>query len=286
MMREILLLFVTAITALIFPMLFIKKPEPVKKFPPKKPEIKKEVKVKKEEIINFIFYIENPDIKEIVPVNCNKVVPIVYSHVMSLERLPVKKRKKKFIDVLLPEILIANEKVLKERKFLLRVLREQKMSEEEKTELERLKKKYRTDDLKELLEKVNSVPVSLILAQGAIESGWGTSRFFIEGNNVFGIYVFRPTNKKLKARNNDVYLKTYDDILQSVEDYIYNLNVGWAYEEFRKAREKGANLGSLIRALIYYSTERNNYVRLLENVIEKNHLTLYDSCSLYIPSKR
>ena len=285
-MREILLLFVTAITALIFPMFFIKKPEPVKKFLPKKPEIKKEVKVKKEEIINFIFYIENPDIKEIVPVNCNKVVPIVYSHVMSLERLPVKKRKKKFIDVLLPEILIANEKVLKERKFLLRVLREQKMSEEEKTELERLKKKYRTDDLKELLEKVNSVPVSLILAQGAIESGWGTSRFFIEGNNVFGIYVFRPTNKKLKARNNDVYLKTYDDILQSVEDYIYNLNVGWAYEEFRKAREKGANLGSLIRALIYYSTERNNYVRLLENVIEKNHLTLYDSCSLYIPSKR
>ena len=285
-MREILLLFVTAITALIFPMLFIKKPEPVKKFLPKKPEIKKEVKVKKEEIINFIFYIENPDIKEIVPVNCNKVVPIVYSHVMSLERLPVKERKKKFIDVLLPEILIANEKVLKEREFLLRVLREQEMSEEEKTELERLKKKYRTDDLKELLEKVNSVPVSLILAQGAIESGWGTSRFFIEGNNVFGIYVFRPTNKKLKARNNDVYLKTYDDILQSVEDYIYNLNVGWAYEEFRKAREKGANLDSLIRALIYYSTERDNYVRLLENVIEKNHLTLYDSCSLYIPGKR
>jgi Bax protein len=286
MMREILLLFVTAITALIFPMFFIKKPEPVKKFLPKKPEIKKEVKVKKEEIINFIFYIENPDIKEIVPVNCNKVVPIVYSHVMSLERLPVKKRKKKFIDVLLPEILIANEKVLKERKFLLRVLREQKMSEEEKTELERLKKKYRTDDLKELLEKVNSVPVSLILAQGAIESGWGTSRFFIEGNNVFGTYVFHPTNKKLRARNNDVYLKVYDDILQSVEDYIYNLNVGWAYKEFRKARERGANLDSLIRALIYYSTERDNYVRLLENVIEKNHLTFYDSCSLYVPGKR
>ena len=285
-MREILLLFVTATIVLIFPVFFIKKPEPVRRILPKKPEIKKEVKVKKEEIINFIFYIENPDIKEIVPVNCNKVVPIVYSHVMSLERLPVKERKKKFIDVLLPEILIANEKVLKEREFLLRVLREQEMSEKEKTELERLKKKYRTDDLKELLEKVNSVPVSLILAQGAIESGWGTSRFFIEGNNVFGIYVFRPTNKKLKARNNDVFLKTYDDILQSVEDYIYNLNVGWAYEEFRKAREKGANLDSLIRALIYYSTERDNYVRLLENVIEKNHLTLYDSCFLYIPGKR
>jgi Bax protein len=271
---------------LTFPLFFIEKPEPVKKILPGKTEVKKEVKIKKEEIVNLIFYIENPDIKEIVPANCNKVVSVIYSHVMSLKRLPVKKRKKKFIDVLLPEILFANEKVLKEREFLLRVLRKQEISEEEKAELERLKKKYRTDNFKELLEKVNTVPVSLILAQGAIESGWGTSRFFIEGNNVFGIYVFRPTNKKLKAKNNDVYLKVYDDILQSVEDYIYNLNVGWAYKEFRKAREKGANLGSLIRALIYYSTERNNYVRLLENVIEKNHLALYDSCSLYIPGKR
>lgn len=285
-MRENFLLFVAAVTALILPLFVVKKQLSVEKIFPKKPEAKREIKVKREEIINFILYIENPDIKEIVSVNCNKVVPIVYSHVMSLKRLPVKKRKKKFIDVLLPEILIANEKVLKEREFLLRVLRKQEISEGEKTEIERLKKKYRTDDLKELLRRINTVPVSLVLAQGAIESGWGTSRFFIEGNNVFGIYVFRPTNKKLKAKNNDVYLKVYDDILQSVEDYIYNLNVGWAYEEFRKAREKGANTGSLIRALIYYSTERNNYVRLLENVIEKNHLTLYDSCSLYIPGKR
>jgi len=285
-MRENFLLFVAAVTALILPLFIVKKQLSVEKIFPQKPEAKREIKVKREEIINFILYIENPDIKEIVSVNCNKVVPIVYSHVMSLKRLPVKKRKKKFIDVLLPEILIANEKVLKEREFLLRVLRKQEISEGEKTEIERLKKKYRTDDLKELLRRINTVPVSLVLAQGAIESGWGTSRFFIEGNNVFGIYVFRPTNKKLKAKNNDVYLKVYDDILQSVEDYIYNLNVGWAYEEFRKAREKGTNLGSLIRALIYYSTERDNYVRLLENVIEKNHLTLYDSCSLYIPGKR
>jgi Bax protein len=285
-MREKFLLLVTAVAALIFPLLFIKKQPSVEKFFPEKPEVKKEIKVKKEETINFILYIENPGIREIIPVNCNKVVPVIYSRVTSLEKLPIKERKKKFIDVLLPEILIANEKVLKEREFLLKVLRKQKVSEEEKTELKRLKKKYRTNDFKELLRRVNTVPVSLVLAQGAIESGWGTSRFFIEGNNVFGIYAFRPTNKKLKAKNNDVYLKAYDDILQSVEDYIYNLNVGWAYEEFRKAREKGADLDSLIRALIYYSTERDNYVRLLENVIEKNHLTLYDSCFLYIPGKR
>ncbi len=285
-MREVLLLFITAVVVLTFPLLFIKQPKPVRKILPKKPEVKREVMVKREAVVSFIFYIENPDVKEILSVNCNKVVPIVYSHVMSLEELPVKERKKKFIDVLLPEILIANEKVLKERNFLLKVLRKGKLSEEEKAELKRLKEKYRTDDLRELLKRVNTVPVSLVLAQGAIESGWGTSRFFIEGNNVFGIYVFRPTNKKLKAKNNDVYLKVYDDILQSVEDYIYNLNVGWAYEEFRKVREKDANLDLLIRALIYYSTERDNYVRLLENVIEKNHLTLYDSCSLYIPGKR
>ena len=84
-MREFLLVFVTASVLLTFPLFFIEKPEPVKKILPGKTEVKKEVKIKKEEIVNFIFYIENPDSKETVPVNCNKVVPVVYSHVMSLE---------------------------------------------------------------------------------------------------------------------------------------------------------------------------------------------------------
>ncbi|MEO2067892.1 MAG: glucosaminidase domain-containing protein [Desulfurobacteriaceae bacterium] len=224
--------------------------------------------------------INNPTVEDIIPIDCENVLPVIYSHVKSLKELTPKDRKKKFVDVLLPEILIANEEIRKERNFLLSILKKEILSEVEKEKLEYLKDKYRTDDMAELLRRVNTISPSLILAQGAIESGWGTSRFFTEGNNVFGMYAFRPSNKKLKAKEKDVYLKVYDDILDSVRDYIYNLNVGWAYEEFRREREKGSNIDNLIKALTFYSTQRESYVRLLENVIKSNRFTAYDNCTL------
>ncbi|ADY73302.1 Lysozyme subfamily 2 [Desulfurobacterium thermolithotrophum DSM 11699] len=281
-MRKFFLVAISIVVAFIIPLFFMEEQQlPKEEFP-----LRKKTGEKRKETIPSIFYIENPTVEEIVPINCSKVVPIVYSHVTCLRNLSIEQRKKKFIDVLLPEVLIANEKVLKERSFLLRTLRKKKLSKKERLELKKLKKKYRTDNIDELLRRVNSVPVSLVLAQGAIESGWGTSRFFIEGNNVFGMYAFYTTNKKLKARNGNVYLKVYDDILQSVEDYIYNLNVGWAYKEFRRAREKGASLSLLVKTLVYYSTKRNNYVDLIRNIIKKNYLTYYDKCFFNTSNKK
>lgn len=240
----------------------------------------KSIKTVKGSMVNVVIYLKSPTVREIIPINCKDVVPVVYSHVTLLGKLSLKDRKRTFTEVLLPEILIANCEVLKERKFLLKVLNRQNLSEENMVKLQKLEKKYRTDNLKELLNRINTVPVSLALAQGAIESGWGTSRFFVDGNNVFGMYTFHFTNKNLKAKRGNVYLKAYDNILQSVEDYIYNINVGWAYQEFREKRERGADINSLIHALIDYSTERDNYVRLLANAIRENHLSIYDNCSL------
>jgi len=280
-MREYFALFIVSVFFLVFPLGYIKLQHQQSEFESNLkikeiPYLKKEIKKEKREIV----VINNPSPEEIVPIECQRVEPVIYSQVSFLKMLSPKERKRKFVDVLLPEILIANEEVKKERKFLLSIQNKQILSKDEKEKLNSLKEKYRTEDFKKLLNRVNTVPPSLILAQGAIESGWGTSRFFIEGNNVFGMYAFKPSSKKLKAKENNVYLKVYDNILESVRDYIYNLNVGWAYEKFREERAKRGELDELIKALTFYSTQREQYVRLLENVIKSNCFSNYDNCVL------
>jgi Bax protein len=206
-----------------------------------------------------------------------QVVPVVreaksdfpsYSHI-SLKGLPIKERKEKFIRMMVPLIERANREVLEERAFLLKIREKGALTEEEKRRLKELKEKYRADSIKELLKRVNSVPVGLILAQGAVESGWGTSRFFTEANNVFGIYSYGG-DKCLKAKDSSVCLKVYDDLYQSVKDYIYNLNVGWAYERFRELRSKGADIYTLIESLHGYSERKDEYTELVKEVVRSN----------------
>jgi Bax protein len=184
-------------------------------------------------------------------------------------------KKRVFVEKLLPLILKANKEVLKERAFVLSVKDKEKLSQAELQRLRFLFEKYRTTDVAELIRRVDAVPVSLILAQAAIESGWGTSRFFLEGNNSFGIYTYRQENC-IKAKKANVCLKAYDSLYHCVEDYIYNMNVGWAYEDFRRAREKGEDVFTLAETLNRYSTAGKDYVRLVKDVIKKNRFVFLD----------
>ncbi len=194
--------------------------------------------------------------------------PKALSHIC-FKDLPLQKRKREFIKIMLPLIERANEEVLKERAFILKVKDKKELTKEEKENLERLMEKYRTTDIKELLKRVNSVPPGLVLAQAAVESGWGTSRFFREANNAFGIYAFKR-KRCLKAKGSSVCLKVYDNLYQSVKDYIYNLNVGWAYGKFRELRSKGADIYTLIESLHGYSERKDEYTELVKKVVKKN----------------
>ncbi len=233
-------------------------------------------------IANTVFRIEKPaegfTTASVAELPEFKVIERYPSHV-NLKNLPVSERKKRFIELLVPSIRKANREVLAEREFILRIKGKKTLSDEEKKRLEFLMKKYRTKSIKELLLRVNTVPVSLILAQGAIESGWGTSRFFTEANNIFGIYSFKG-KRCLKARGSNVCLKVYDNLYSSVKDYIYNLNVGWAYRKFRELRAKGADIYTLAESLDLYSTKKKEYVELVKNVVKKNHLERFDEPEL------
>lgn len=222
--------------------------------------------------------------RDILAVRCEAVVPVTYTRVVSLAPLTPSERKKKFIDLVLPSVLIVNYEVMRTRENLTKVLeklrRRYKLSRTEREFVESILSRCKADSIEDVLMKANPVPPSLVIAQAAVESGWGTSRFFVEGNNLFGMWAFKDKSKVIEAKESRVPLKRYDSILEAVRDYIYNVNVGWAYSKFREHRQRSFNPLELSRFLGLYSIEREKYVRKIRKIIEKNNLTELDLCVL------
>lgn len=218
-----------------------------------------------------------------VELKCDSVVPVVYQNVISLEGLDIDERKDAFIRITLPSILTAKHKIKQKRAELLRINEKigqgTRLSNKEITFLSRLFEKYRTDDINELLSRLNTHPPSIILAQAALESGWGTSRFFVDGNNIFGIWTFKE-NRGIKAVSSDARLSRYRSILESVEDYLYNINVGWAYSQFREMRTVTPHTLNLVSFLGSYAIIGDEYIDRLNTIIRSNNLEIYDKCRI------
>ena len=128
-------------------------------------------------------------------------------------------------------------------------------------------------------------PTSIIIAQAAIESGWGTSRFFVEGFNLFGIHSYKSDEPKIKATgslDSDIYVKKYDSISSSIFDYLRTLAKGYAYNNFRKIRAEEVDVTDMIKYLDRYSERRELYINDLKSIIEYNHLMYYDTLEFYL----
>ena len=219
---------------------------------------------------------------EVERVDCNSVKPVIYRRVPCLAKLPAKKRKRIFIDILLPSILVKNYRIelLRERiaKLKKKLDSGKRLSEEEQRFLKELSRKYRATTVEELLYKIAPIPAGLAIAQAAIESGWGSSRFFCEANNLFGEWSF--SKRGVKAKKAEVYLKKFSSILEAVDSYYYNLNTGWAYEGFRLARKRKPESLHLVKYLEKYSILGEEYIGRLEKIIRENHLDSYDHCRI------
>lgn len=141
----------------------------------------------------------------------------------------------------------------------------------------------------ELLRRVDEVPPSLVLAQAALESAWGSSRFAIEGNNLFGVWVYNAAKgmiPKDRAEGQTHAVAKYDDISEAVETYFSKLNTLWAYEDFREIRAKmrqdegKLDSGRLAEGLVQYSVRAEDYVQDVQNLIRDNRLMRYDGAQL------
>lgn len=218
--------------------------------------------------------------QDIEPLHGPAIPPIAYTSVISFAPLDVKVKKKKFFDMMLPAILISQHKLSRVRQRILGYLHKKKRSLAEKKWLAKQRELFDADDNKQLLLKTEDHPVSIILAQAALESGWGESRFFVRNNNVFGVWSFDPEEPRVRAREErqgkKVYVKKYRSLIESVDDYFLTIARG-PYRRFRRARTRVDNPLQLINHLTRYSEQRQEYIQRLREVIEKNHLRRYDS---------
>lgn len=130
------------------------------------------------------------------------------------------------------------------------------------------------------MHRCNIVPPALVLAQAAKESGWGTSRFALRGNNLFGIHTWNPAfgfKAGAHSEQHPVLIRIYPDLRASVRDYIHNLNVGHAYVAFRELRARQKKPGkmdaiALARTLGSYSQLGQRYTRHIQHLIRDNRL--------------
>ncbi len=202
---------------------------------------------------------------------------------IDLNEYSTEDKKEIFLKLMMPAIKISSEEVSAKRKFVRRISKRGKANPQEEELLEKLFVDYKIEDrdLKKLSDKMIIPPVSLILSQAALESGWGTSRFFREGNNVFGVWSYdmdEPRIEAVESREDGftASLKKYKDLKESVDDYILLLSTGSAYKNLRKGIKKGEDSGKLTRYLIRYSELGADYSERVERVIRVNEFDKYD----------
>ena len=210
---------------------------------------------------------------------------------LELASLTVAERKTRFVEILLPLILRENQR-LEARAVSLELA----IAKQDEKELNRLKTLYRLTKFKgdddalyaELRLRIAPIPPSLALAQAAIESGWGLSRFAKEGNALFGQWAWSADAgiKPKEASNSRAVIRSFSTLYESVVAYMHNLNTHYAYEPLRERRaalmQSGADVTGFILAehLAPYAETGEKYIFTLKSMIRQNRFDHYEDHKL------
>jgi len=201
-----------------------------------------------------------------------------------------KSKRELFIKIILPLILAENQKIEEDRKKLFQILGKNFNTVGERVWLKRRFKEYKIEDkdLSKLKMRMDIVPVSIAIAQAANESGWGTSRFALEGNALFGQWTWskKGISPKNKDPNKSHKVLQFQILRASVRAYKNNLNTHNAYREFREVRAQLREENVIVEGkkltkyLKNYAAIGDKYVAILDDIIEKNSLTDFDRANL------
>jgi len=204
-------------------------------------------------------------------------------------------RKALFFRTVLPLMLQVNEEILADRRRLwdlrYRVRTGLRLAVADRLWLIVMSERCGVDegDIDALLRRVDIVPVSLALAQGAEESGWGTSRFAQEGNAIFGQQTFAGDGNLVPRRRADGKfhrVRAFETLIDGARAYAKNLNTHPAYRGFRKLRAGMRRTGQpvegaeLARTLLSYSERGQAYVETILSIIAANRLGTLDDARL------
>ncbi len=206
-----------------------------------------------------------------------------------------KKRKDMFIKIILPLIVKENNKIRVDRKRLFTILNKNSNTDIEKKWLEKKYKQYgvRKNDLSTLKVRMDEIPVSLSIAQAAKETGWGTSRFALKGNALFGQWTWSGEGLKPKYADEgkDHKVMKFHSLQLSVRAYLRNLNTHSTYRNLRKARTELRNQNKPLDSLVLskhldkYAETGSQYIEVLQKIIEQNNLKDFDEARLLPFSK-
>ena len=225
--------------------------------------------------------------------------------------MTVEDKKELFYRSLLPLVLYANNAIIVEREKLLNIVETHPdlstVSEADVAMILDLGIRYRlikvlegeapvlpegqslNDFMSNLLNRVDTIPASLALGQGAYESGYGTSRFALAGNSYFGQWTYDGKGmspKKKRASKGNYGVAAYEWPLDSVRSYMMNLNTHRAYSSLREKRAQLRKQGkavtgeALAQTLTSYSERGMEYVNSLTGMMRFNQLNAADEAEL------
>ena len=289
----------------------IKKPEIKEKKETKTPEIKvkkeakkPELKVKRNNVAEVILPDLNLKTETVIQLfkdvdydlrtvrNEKLVKPIYFTQFpRDLDNLQsVQLKKETFIKIVLPLIVAENEKILDDRLKLKTLIEKKFTTDTEKQWLRQklLEYKVKKGNLEELLFRMDMIPVSIALAQAAKESGWGTSRFALEGNAIFGQWTWDGQGIAPLKRDGDKNHKIlkFPILRASVKAYKNNLNTHKSYSKFREKRKqlrdkkKSITGLSLTETLKNYAQTGSEYTKILNQIITQNRLSDFERVRL------
>ena len=245
--------------------------------------------------INILFNEVNYDLKD---VRKNKLVKPIGIGLLPNEINKIsssKKKKEMFIKIILPLIIEENTKIRIDRKRLFTILNKNSNTDIEKKWLEKKCRQYgvRQNDISSLKVRMDEIPASLAIAQAAKETGWGTSRFAIKGNALFGQWTWSGEGLKPNdAEEGETHkVMKFHSLQLSVRAYLRNLNTHKSYINLRKARSKLRGNDKTIDSLILskhldkYAETGSQYIEVLQKIINQNKLKDFDEARLLPSSK-
>ena len=214
-----------------------------------------------------------------------KTIPIGHTDLRTPEQ------KAQFVEIMLPLILAANEEILQRRNAI-----KDAVARGDRTVVERWSRLYRIDPTgvgldklgTQLLLRADIIPVPVALAQAVVESGWGTSRFALQGNALFGQWAWNPDAgmKPRDASNSRAVVRSFPNLFGSVRGYMHNLNTHRRYVAFRNDREKYRNrhpadlAAILVKRLDGYAEIGYAYVEKLEVIMRSNDFEQFATAQL------
>ena len=195
-------------------------------------------------------------------------------------KMTVQEKKKRFKMLIVPAVETVYSELISQYEQVFDSIGLDVKSEQQIQKIQSLKTIYKVSTDEQLLMAIKPHPKSIALAQAAMESAWGTSRFFREGKNIFGVWSFNENEPRIAASkkrgNKTIWLKKYSTITDAIRDYYKVLAKGRAFVGFRQQKMLANDPYELVKHLDKYSEKGAEYGKELASMIRYNKFEQFD----------